>query len=289
VLLLEGMRHKDEWERVISELPPLDSRLRVVRAAGAPAEIHPLTLEVLEAAAAYRRADAIVDHCTAPDFQVLRCLADLIARGAVEVETARAEDAGAVPGDSLLYSRSHIRRLREWLAAQKPRPAPVLKVPVLAGDAASLGSFVELLRESTGFVVDGRLARDPQRLARLGALGHLPLGEGLGLRLIALPANPAYEPLWEVAAHGMLGAIALAGVGGVADARRVAAAAAQLKARITRPLASAVLQRGPGDADAQAAGSALSAAVEAAPVTLPAPRSGGAREALRELFERLLP
>lgn len=289
VLLLEGMRHKDEWERVISELPPLDSRLRVVRGAGAPAEIHPLTLEVLEAAAAYRRADAIVDHCSAPDFQVLRCLADLIARGAVEVEVARPDDGGATPGESLLYSRSHVRRLREWLAVQKPRPAPVLKVPVLAGDAASVGTFVELLRESTGFVVDGRLARDPQRLARLSALGHLPLGEGLGLRLIALPASPAYELLWEVAAHGMLGAIALAGLGGLSDARRVAAAAVQLKGRVSRPLACAVLQRGAGDADAQAAVSVLSAALEGPPVPLPAPRSGGAREALRALFERLLP
>jgi CheY-like chemotaxis protein len=69
VLLLEGMRHKDEWDRVIAELPPLDSRLRVVRPAEAANEIHPLTVEVLEAAAAYRRADAIVDHCSAPDYQ----------------------------------------------------------------------------------------------------------------------------------------------------------------------------------------------------------------------------
>jgi hypothetical protein len=43
----------------------------------------------------------------------------------------------------------------------------------------------------------------------LGALGHFPLGEGLSLRLITVPAGADYEPLWEVAAHGMLGAIIL--------------------------------------------------------------------------------
>jgi len=289
VLLLEGMRHKDEWDRVIAELPPLDSRLRVVRPAGVANEIHPLTLEVLEAAAAYRRADAIVDHCSAPDYQVLRCLADLVARGVVEVETTRAEERGAAAAESLLYSRNQLRRVREWIALQRPRPAPVLKLPVLAGDPASVGTFVELLRESTGFVVDGRLARDPQRLGRLGTLGLMPLGEGLGLRLIALPVQAPYAPLWEVAAHGMLGAIALVGAGGLADARQVCAAAVQLASRVERPIAGALIHRGVGDADSVAAGSLLSAATGGPPVPLPAPRYGGASEALRALFERLLP
>lgn len=289
VLLLEGMRHKDEWDRVIAELPPLDSRLRVVRPAGVANEIHPLTVEVLEAAAAYRRADAIVDHCSAPDYQVLRCLADLIARGVIEVEVIRADDGGSAAAESLLYSRNQVRRVREWIAAQRPRPAPILKVPVLAGDPASVGAFVELLRESTGFVVDGRLARDPQRLSRLVTLGMMPLGEGLGLRLIALPARAPYAPLWEVAAHGMLGAIALVGAGGLADARQVAAAAVQLAGRTSRPIAPALLHCGAGDPDAVAAGSLLAAATGGPPVPLPAPRYGGAREALRVLFERLLP
>jgi hypothetical protein len=292
VLLLEGMRHKDEWERVITELPPLDSRLRVLRPEGAPAEIHPLTLEVLEAAAAYRRIDAIVDHCSAPDFQVLRCLVDLVARGAVEVEVSPPDDAGGGPSESRIFSRNQVRRLREWIALQRPRPASVLKLPVLAGDDASLGAFVELLRESTGFVVDGRLARDATRLGRLVTLGHLPLGEGLGLRLIALPASPAYGPLWDVAAHGMLGAIALGVPGGLADARRVAAAAVQIRSRAARPIVPALLDASREDAQDPAA-EALSAAAEGPAVLLPAPRSAGAadaaREALRALFERLLP
>ncbi len=38
-------------------------------------------------------------------------------------------------------------------------------------------------------------------------MGHFPLGEGLSLRLISVPAGTDYEPLWDVAAHGMLGAM----------------------------------------------------------------------------------
>jgi hypothetical protein len=41
----------------------------------------------------------------------------------------------------------------------------------------------------------------------LAPLGHFALGEGLTLRLVCVPAAPHYAPLWEVAAHGMLGAI----------------------------------------------------------------------------------
>lgn len=291
VALLEGMRHKDEWDRLLADVPPMDSRVRVVRSAGELAEIHPLTRELLEVAAAYRRLDAIVDHCSAPDFQVLRCLADLLGRGVLELEPARPEEGGGALSASLGLSRGALRRLREWIAMQKPRPAPLLKVPVASHDPASLGALVELLRESSGFVVDGRLARDPQRLGRLGTLGHLPIGEGIGLRMIALPAAPAYAPLWDVAAHGMLGAIALGGPGGRADARQVAMAAVQLKARAARPVVPAVFQHGPADSDAQAAAAALVQAADGPCAFLPLPRSAGAagRDALRALVERLLP
>jgi hypothetical protein len=140
-----------------------------------------------------------------------------------------------------------------------------------------VGALVELLREATGFVVDGRLARDAARLGRLVTLGHLPLGEGLGLRLIALPANPAYGPLWDVAAHGMLGALALGVPGELAQARRVAAAAVQIRSRNARPIVPAVLVASEGSAQDPAV-DALAAAAESAPVFLP-----------RALFERLLP
>ena len=70
-------------------------------------------------------------------------------------------------------------------------------------------AFVTALRESTHFVIDGRLAREPDKLGALGTLGHVPLGEHMTLRLISTPADPTYEPLWDVAANGMLGAIIL--------------------------------------------------------------------------------
>ena len=70
-------------------------------------------------------------------------------------------------------------------------------------------AFVTALRESTHFVIDGRLAREPEKLGALGTLGHVPLGEHMTLRLISTPADPTYEPLWDVAANGMLGAIIL--------------------------------------------------------------------------------
>jgi hypothetical protein len=57
---------------------------------------------------------------------------------------------------------------------------------------------------------------------------------------------------------------------------------------VSRPIAAALLQRG-GGSDADALGSLLSATSSGPPLPLPAPRSGGAREALRALFERLLP
>ena len=99
--------------------------------------------------------------------------------------------------------------MREWAAGQRPKAGSVLKVVVASKERALVRAFVTALRETTHFVIDGRLARDTDKLGALGTLGHVPLGEHMTLRLISAPADAIYEPLWDVAANGMLGAIIL--------------------------------------------------------------------------------
>jgi hypothetical protein len=72
-----------------------------------------------------------------------------------------------------------------------------------------MSQFYEMLRESPEFMTDPRVLRAPERLGGLCPLGHFPLGEGMSLRILGIPAHASYRPLWDVAAFGMLGTIVL--------------------------------------------------------------------------------
>jgi CheY-like chemotaxis protein len=285
VALMEGMRHKDEWDQLVQDLPPLESRLRLVPdPEKIPSDLHPVTREVVGAVEGCRRISAIVDHCSFPDYQVLRCIADLLARGAVEVDKADAEDAPRGVGDGL-YNRTQVRRLREWIAAQHPRPGPIVKVLIAACDLGRLGRLLEYLRETTDLVVDGRLVREPARLASLCTLGHLALGEGLSLRLISLPIDPIYQPLWDVACHGMLGAIVLPGFDRAVDVEETDAIAQHLARYSDRPVLHALID-GLGGGNPDSVREHLQQIGAGEPHDL---SRFGDLDSLRELFARLLP
>jgi CheY-like chemotaxis protein len=207
-LLMEGMRQLDEWEKLRRELPGEDVRLALAVATEAvPGIEQPLTASVVEAVQAYRRVGEAVDHCPAPDYQVLRVLQELLLSGALEAEPGP-ESAEAAGGDGL-FSASQVRRMRDWAASQRPRPGSVLKLVVAAAAPEQTEAFHETLRECSDFMTDARLIREPERVQGLCTLGHFALGEGLSLRVVVVPTAPHYEPLWDVAAHGMLGALVL--------------------------------------------------------------------------------
>jgi hypothetical protein len=285
VALLEGMRQRDEWDQLCREMPPLDTRLRVAERGGSAAlEPGSIAREVLEAVETYRRIDAVIDHCPHPDYEILRALSELLGRG--EVRALAEEGRAALPGQGGLLGPVQLRRLREWTSGQRPRPGPLLKVLVAAPESALVAALVDLLREATDFVVDARLLREPRRLQGLCILGHVPLAEGLSLRLIALPTDPVYEPLWDVACHGMLGAILLLGSEGEAGLEETEHLFHRLRERSGRPVVHALLE------EHTPAPIALRERIDKLGGEGAIALAGGraeATEALRELFARLLP
>ena len=119
-LLREGRRQLDEWERTATNLPPLEAHVALrIRTERLPNVIHPLTQEVLVVLELYTRVRDVVDHCSYPDYQVLRTLQTLIARGMLEQR--RDSAVSEIPRDARFFSSSHASRLREWLAASQPR------------------------------------------------------------------------------------------------------------------------------------------------------------------------
>ncbi len=291
VLLMEGMRQKDEWDKLARDMPSADTRLRLsVARSEIPSASHPLTREVIEAVESYGRVDEIVDHCGFPDYQVLRVLSDLLARSCLAVDSGSSDLDGTYdPAQQMLFTDVQVRRMKEWAAAQRPRGGPILKIPVASADQALVKGFVAALERYSNFVIDGRLKREPGRLGHLGPLGHLPLGEGLSIRFISIPADPAYAPLWNVAAYGMLGAIVLPAAAFGAVLEETEPVFAALSRRQPGAVAHLLIADGPGVALSDSAKRQLEHLEGGSFFVLPEGSPEERRTALRNAFARLVP
>jgi CheY-like chemotaxis protein len=281
-LLLEGLRQKDELEKSRADLPADVLRLRLVASTEEVRSLAQAGLrEVAEAVKTYLRVGEIVDHCSMPDYQVLCALADLLGRDILAVEKpCRLRQGDSAEEDGNIFTEVDLRRLREWASAVHPRSGSVVKVPVLCGEQGPLERLRDALAESSDFLPDPRMAREPRRA---GSLGQFSLGNGASLRLIAVPADPSYAPLWEVAGDGMLGAIVLAGQGTDAGTEAPKAASAGLAG--FGPILC--LAEGSASADEDAVSHDTSEGIP----TFFLPRQKGPLrlEGLRSLFARLVP
>jgi hypothetical protein len=131
------------------------------------------------------------------------------------------------------------------------------------------------------------MAREPQRFAS-SARSDTPLGEASRC-VWSRFRRRAYAPLWDVAAHGMVGAIILpAGPYGAA-LEATEALWARLRARSTRPAVHLLLPDAPGLALSDAASGTLPHLEGGSFFVLPPPSSHGRLEVLRSVFGRLVP
>ena len=289
-LLLEAMRQMDEWETLRSELPAADARVALqVPPERVPGIEQPLTAEVVQAVETYRRVGEVVDHCSFPDYQVLRVVHELLGQGSLAIELQSDGRDGTPRAVEGVFAQAQLQRLHDWAQEQHPRSGSVLKLLVVAASPEELRAFHGALREHPDFMSDGRLVRDPDRIGGLGTLGHFALGEGLTLRLVAVPAAPAYAPLWQAAAHGMLGAVLLCSkpLGEALEALR--GVRERLCAARGQALVHLVLGDDPGGKLREDAGQRFPELDLEALFALPASQGMHRQEALRQVFARLVP
>ncbi len=205
VLLLEGLRQLDEAEQARTSLPAATACVRLaVPTTEIPQAVHPVTQEVLLLLEMYERVGDIVDHCSHPDYQVLRTLATLIERGLLALVRGPSEDP---PHGVSWLEPAALQRLHDWLQVGRGagRTARSAKLLVAASDREATRDFLRLLGTLPGFepapaLEKGRLGPD-----ELVPLARLRLGEGPHLDLIQAPIAASFAPLWPVLAHRALG------------------------------------------------------------------------------------
>jgi CheY-like chemotaxis protein len=210
-LLREGKRQVEEWERLSGELPPLSGHVTLkIQRSALPNVIHPLTQEVLLVLELYSRVQEVVDHCSYPDYQVLRTLHTLIRRGMVELR--RGPDPATSPAaETRLFAPARVARLREWMEPGRPRGASArdAKLLVVASDAGATRDFVRMLARLPGVAIDERFTTGSYSADDLISLGRITVEEGLGIELLHTPISERFAPLWPVAGHGALGSLFL--------------------------------------------------------------------------------
>jgi CheY-like chemotaxis protein len=207
-LLLEGMRQLDEWKRARSSLPPFDAQVALrVASADLPSVVHPLTQEVLLLLETYSQVADIVDHCTFPDYQVLRTLQTLETRGMVEIRFGPPPR----PSNGGLFTEAQARRLREWLAAGPSGAVSVqhAKVLLVSPDRQTTQDFLAVLDDLPGMQLESRFRRSKFLAEDLATLGHLRIEDDVGIEFVQVPVLPSFAPLWPVAGYGALATLAL--------------------------------------------------------------------------------
>jgi DNA-binding response OmpR family regulator len=210
-LLREGLRQLEEWQRLAVELPPLDGLVSLqIQRSALPNVIHPITQEVLLVLETWTRVRDVVEHCSFPDYQVLRTLQTLIGREMVALgrDEGLNDDASRPPG---LFSEPQAGRLREWLAGAQGRSAPVrdAKLLVVASDLEAVRNFAMLLDRLPGVELDARVAVGAFDANDVLTLGRLRVDGDVGVELIHVPADPRFAAFWPVAGHGALGTLFL--------------------------------------------------------------------------------
>jgi len=287
-LLQEGLRQNQELALRADSLPALEASVHLkIPRSSLPVVIHPLTQEVLLVLEAYSRVGDVVDHCSFPDYQVLRTLHTLAERGIVELRMKSEESEPLVA--ERLFSHAPGARLREWLGIDRPDANSVrdARLLVVAADSAASSEFSRLIANLPGASLRER--SDSERADRLGMLGRLAVDDEVGIELVEVPADPRFAALWPLAGHGSVGVL-MVFTGSVAGAMETVqpvcdALRALPRARIFHLL---LLEKDAG-VEAEALRENLSLFDDSSLFLIPIGKGSTAKVLLREMFLRILP
>ncbi|MCH7707136.1 MAG: DUF4388 domain-containing protein, partial [Myxococcales bacterium] len=209
-LLREGERQLAEWRRTAVDLPPMSASVTLkIPRSSLPSVIHPLTQEVLVVLDLYSRVEDVVDHCSFPDYQVLRTLHTLIQRDMVDLQ--HQPEAAILARDVRLFSGARTARLREWLEIDRPgmpshRDA---KLVIVASNAEAIRDFSGLLGRLPGVELDSELFEKGVDLDDLVTFGRVTVDPDVGIELVHVPASERFRSVWPMAGHAALATLLL--------------------------------------------------------------------------------
>jgi len=287
-LLREGRRQVSEWKRLAERMPPMDAHATLtIRSASLPNVIHPLTQEVLLVLENFSRIGDVVDHCSYPDYQVLRMLHTLIRRGMLALRRDVPGPNGA-SSRAGLFSPSQASRVRTWIEHEGPG-APDAKLLVAAASADAASEFARVMARLPGVELT-RAGDGPQTpMDRIERIGRIAVDGAMGIEFIQVPVDERFAPLWPVAGEGAI-AVLLILAGPLSQAVDAIRQIGESMRRIPRARVfyMMLLEKGQGVA-ADELGENIALLDETSLFLIPQENDGKAQILLREMFGRIVP
>lgn len=237
-ILMEGMRQLDEYRKRKDELPGADAVLRLkADPALIPKGLTPIIYEIVQLAGTFQRVSDVVERCQWPDYEALRTISSLAAKGVLEVERSGAD---AAPDEFL--TTDQMISIREKIMG---RFADINglnygKILVLSAGSAVMADFFGECRKIPGFSTGQKSAGSEIAIVNpLGEIGYFRLYGGMDLVLFAVPTVRSMGPLWRAFSTGLAGLVLLLDPEGAGRAEELAAAKRDIISRRRVPVAYA--------------------------------------------------
>jgi CheY-like chemotaxis protein len=204
-VVLEGMRHFDELEKLGSRKPAPNESVVIAKDARAVAGGGGAAREILLLAEFCNRVEDIVNNCSSPDLLVYETLLQLKKRGILKIgafETLSAKSE-FLPPEDLARLRSRMEERSAYVDGTMGRIALFLP------DSSLLESIVMALGQYREFEVDSAFFALRRREGfPIGMFGRIRVGGGNSLLLYALPYLRSTAPIWYAIAPRPVGIIA---------------------------------------------------------------------------------
>jgi CheY-like chemotaxis protein len=204
-VVLEGMRHFDELEKLGSRKPAPNESVVIAKDARAVAGAGGAAREILLLAEFCNRVEDIVNNCSSPDLLVYETLLQLKKRGILKIGAFE-----TLPAKSEFLPPEDLARLRGRMEERSAYVDGTMgRVALFLPDSSLLESIVMALGQYREFEVDSAFFALRRREGfPIGMFGRIRVGGGNSLLLYAFPYLRSTAPIWYAIAPRPVGIIA---------------------------------------------------------------------------------
>ena len=209
-LLMEGMRQLDEWDSLYNLMPPPGTVLRLAKSRDElPANMRPVTQEVLLLLEFYNTLSDIIEKSTHTDYDVCQSILGLIQKGII---TTTVDSKSPVTRDEPLITGEEAIKIHRILRPGQGDYAEYHwgKILVFSSNIELITLFISSISEGAEFKLSRENFSNQEIInSSFGAMGNLEVSENTYLQVFLLPSSRQYLPLWEAFSEGTVGAFFL--------------------------------------------------------------------------------
>ncbi len=206
-LLMEGMRQIDEFRKKSSQLPDVKMAVRSkIQLKDLPKGLNPVIYEITGLAEIYSRVGDIIEHCTCPDYEAYKSLANLISKGIIEkIKDSEDSHGELLTRDQEISVREKIiSRYSDWSSSN------YAKIFLISTCRTLAANFIRQCGRIPGCSVNLRPAPEEDKAANpFGEAATIMLHGGMELVLFTVSTVRNMAPLVAAFSTNLTGMILL--------------------------------------------------------------------------------